>query len=148
LEEDEAAFLRDNLARIKPLLDRKAQKVIDEGGCCYTDVEGDVVTQIVDGRDCVFTCHEQGCCLCALEKHLQWKPISCHLYPIRISHVGDMEALNYHRWDVCREARVLGSKLDLPLYRFLEKPLVRRYGREWYQELLQVADELKRQNML
>ena len=90
-------------------LSPEARAVIDRQGVVYVDEEGDLVTSIVNGKDCVFTCYdESGCCYCALEKAYRegrisfYKPISCHLYPIRIGDYGPYKAVNYHRWDVCR----------------------------------------------
>jgi len=131
------------------LLSAKAKAVIAAQGVAYTDVEGDLVTSIVDGRDCVFTCHEGGCCLCALEKvfrqgKTRWaKPVSCALYPIRAKTFSNgTVGLTYNRWSVCRPAVERGRQMGLPLYRFLEEPLVRRFGRTWYKELCQVAHQL------
>ena len=140
-----------------------AQAVIDKQGVAYTDEEGDLVTSIVGGKDCVFTYYDdiedfnthkpiKGCCLCALEKAFRagksrfCKPISCALYPIREKRFKDgTVALNYHRWDVCKDAVKKGRELQLPVYRFLEGPLVRRFGQEWYNELCDVAKDLKEQ---
>ena len=152
---DEVAAIEDGLDTVWPELTAQAQAVIDRQGVAYTDVEGALVTSIVNGRDCVFTCHEGGCCLCALEK--AWrdgrtrfqKPISCALYPIReVTMSNGTVGLNYHRWNVCRAAVARGRELSLPVYRFLEGPLVRRFGQEWYDELTNVADELKRQGYI
>ena len=114
----------------------------------YTDRDGDLVTSIVGGKDCVFTCYEGDCCLCALERAYRQgktqfiKPISCALYPIREKRFKDgTVALNYNRWDVCEDAVKKGKELGLRVYRFLEGPLVRRFGQEWYDELCAVADE-------
>lgn len=100
------------------------------------------------GKDCVFTCYEGDCCLCALERAYRQgktqfiKPISCALYPIREKCFKDgIVALNYNRWDVCEDAVKKGKELGLRVYRFLEGPLVRRFGQEWYDELCTVADE-------
>ena len=113
----------------------------------YTDRDGDLVTSIVGGKDCVFTCYENGCCLCALERAYRagktgfCKPISCALYPIREKKFRDgIVALNYNQWDVCRDAGRKGNELKLPVYKFLEGPLVRRFGQEWYDELCAVAE--------
>ncbi|MBP5659486.1 MAG: DUF3109 family protein, partial [Paludibacteraceae bacterium] len=69
------------------------------------------------------------------------KPISCHLYPIRLTKVGERVGVEYHRWDICHSSRQLGHKLHLPLYKFLKEPLIRRFGKEWYDELCLTADE-------
>lgn len=152
---DEVASIEDALDEVWPELSASAQTVIDRQGVAYTDVEGTLVTSIVGGKDCVFTCHEGGCCLCALER--AWRagrirfcePISCALYPIREVQLSNgTVGLNYHRWNVCREAVKKGRELDLPVYKFMRGPLVRRFGEQWYKELEETADELKRQGYL
>ena len=132
-------------------LSAQAQSVIDRQGVAYTDQEGDLVTSIVRGKDCVFTCYKDGLCLCALEKayregRTHWcKPISCALYPIRAKQFADGTiGLNYNRWKICESGVRKGRELHLPLYRFLEGPLTRRFGEEWYWELCEVADEIQR----
>lgn len=132
-------------------LSAQAQSVIDRQGVAYTDQEGDLVTSIVRGKDCVFTCYKDGLCLCALEKayregRTHWcKPISCALYPIRAKQFTDGTiGLNYNRWKICESGVRKGRELHLPLYRFLEGPLTRRFGEEWYRELCEVADEIQR----
>ncbi len=143
-----------------------AQAIVDRQGVAYTDEEGDLVTSIVNGKDCVFTYYDDledyntkdpipGCCLCSLEKAFRagrssfCKPISCALYPIREKIFKDGTiALNYHRWAVCKDAVKKGQELDLPVFRFLEGPLVRRFGKEWYDELCAIATELKEQGYI
>ncbi len=140
---------------VRPLLSKDAIDVIERQGVCYRDVEGDTVTSIVHGKDCVFTFYDkEGCCLCALEKLFRegkaknCKPKSCYLYPIRRAIVGGREALNYHRWSICAPAVKKGEALNLPVYRFLEEPLRALYGDEWYEELELVAEELKKQHYI
>ena len=130
-------------------LSPQAQAVIDRQGVAYTDQEGDLVTSIVNGKDCVFTCYDNGNCLCALEKACRAgktnfvKPISCSLYPIRAKHFDNgMVGLNYHQWDVCHDAVTLGKQLNMPVYRFLKEPLIRCFGEEWYAELETLAEEI------
>lgn len=148
---DEIADIEDSLDAVWPNLSASAQSVIDQQGVAYADRDGDMVTSIVRGRDCVFTCYNGDNCLCALEKVYRegrtqfCKPISCALYPIREKSFGNgLIGLNYHRWEVCKEAVEKGKALDLPVYRFLREPLIRRFGQEWYNELCAVADQLLR----
>ena len=152
---DEVAGIEEALPEVWPMLSASAQAVIDRQGVAYTDEEGDLVTSIVNGKDCVFTCYDEaGHCYCALEKAFRegrtrfFKPLSCHLYPIRLKKIGDGVALNYHRWEVCKMAVEKGRRLNLPVYRFLREPLVRRFGEAWYAELEQAADELREQGYL
>ena len=149
---DEIGEIENCLDEVWGDLSASAQAVIDQQGVAYNDRDGDLVTSIVNGKDCVFTCYGDlemngktvhNCCHCALEKAARKKPISCSLYPIREKQFGNgLVGLNYHRWDVCKDAVALGRKLDMPVYRFLKEPLIRRFGKEWYQELEEVAAEL------
>ncbi len=152
---DEVAGIEDALETVWPSLTASAQAVIDRQGVAYTDEEGDLVTSIVGGKDCVFTCHEGGCCFCALEKAYRegrirfCKPVSCALYPIREITMGNgTVGLNYHRWDVCRAAVAKGRALDIPVYKFLKEPLTRRFGAEWYAMVEDAAAELRRMGLI
>lgn len=146
---DEIAGIEDALDIVWNDMSASAQAVVDKQGVAYNDRDGDLVTSIVNGKYCVFTCYENGCCLCALERAYRGgktkfiKPISCALYPIREKRfAGGLVGLNYNRWDVCRPAVEKGRELGLPVYKFLEGPLVRRFGKEWYQELCEIAETL------
>lgn len=153
---DETDLLEDSLDAVWNDLSASAQAVIDRQGVAYVDSEGDLVTSIVGGKDCAFTCYDgRGRCLCAVEKAFRQKktafrkPISCALYPIREKRLGNgRTALNYSRWDICGSAVENGRALDIPLYKFLKDPLTRRFGKEWYEELAHVADELARRRVL
>ena len=155
VELEEVEKLEEVLPVIWDDLSPEARKVIDKQGVVYTDQEGDLVTSIVNGKDCVFTCYdEKGACYCAIEKAFRegrchfYKPVSCHLYPVRIGNCGMYKALNYHRWDVCKAAVALGRQKNMPVYRFLKEPLIRKFGEDWYAELELVAEELKKQKMI
>ena len=147
---DEVGEMENVLDEVWPDLSAQAQSLIDRQGVAYTDAEGDLVTSIVQGRDCVFTCYgTDGCCYCASDKAFRegrtaWdKPLSCALYPIREKHFCDGSVgLQYHRWDICRPAVEKGRRLNLKLYQFLKAPLVRRFGQAWYDELCEVARQL------
>ena len=165
---DEVMEIENSVDAVWQDLSASAQAVIDRQGVAYTDRDGDLVTSIVGGKDCVFTCYDdltlsgdsgsvvvKNCCLCALERACRAgktsfvKPISCALYPIREKVFSDgTVALNYHRWDICRCGREKGKQLHLPLYQFLKGPLVRRFGEAWYEELCQMACELRAQGYL
>jgi hypothetical protein len=149
---DEIGEIESCLDIVWPEMSSSAQAVVDKQGVAYTDREGDLVTSIVGGKDCVFTCHEDGCCLCTLEKAYRagktsfCKPISCSLYPIREKRFnGGLVGLNYNRWEVCRDAVKKGNELQLPLYQFLREPLTRRFGQAWYDELCEVAEALTKE---
>lgn len=155
LDAEEVGRLEAALPAVGDLLSAEARAVIEKDGVAYVDTDGDLVTCIVGGRDCVFTCHSEGCCYCALdvryrEGRTPWrKPASCYLYPLREKRLsGGLVGLNYHRWDICDAARRKGRALHLPLYVFLKKPLVERFGAAWYAELELTVAELRRQGML
>ena len=148
---EEVSYIEDALETVWPMLSASAQSVIDQQGVAYCDKDGDLVTSIVGGKDCVFTCYEGENCLCALEKVAREKaaandpqfvkPISCALYPIREKRFsGGLVGLNYHRWAVCKDAVEKGKALHIPVYQFLKGPLIRRFGKEWYEELCEVAN--------
>ncbi|MBP3775131.1 MAG: DUF3109 family protein [Bacteroidaceae bacterium] len=156
ITEAEATAIEGITDSILDDLSPQAQEIIMEQGISYVDREGDLVTSIVGGKDCVFTCYdEQGNCLCAIQKAQQegrisvGKPISCSLYPIREKQFrGGLVGLNFHRWDVCRPACRQGKRLGIPVYKFLRKPLIQRFGEEWYEELEQTAQQLKEEGYL
>ena len=146
---EEIAGIEDSLDSVWNDMTAQAQAVVDTQGVAYNDCDGELVTSIVGGKNCVFTCYEHDCCLCALERAHRVgktdfvKPISCALYPIREKRFANgTVALNYHRWDVCQPAVKKGRELGLPIYRFLEGPLTRRFGKEWYDSLCEVAKHI------
>ncbi|MCM1021434.1 MAG: DUF3109 family protein [Muribaculum sp.] len=143
ITKEEHEKLKEILPVVKPYLTTKALEAIEERGVAYVDEEGDLVTNIVDGRDCVFTCFEKnGMCLCAIEKAYREgkikdfrKPASCYLYPARLSVYPTFTAVNFHRWKICKAAEILGRKENIRLYEFLKEPLTEYFGKEWYDEL-------------
>ena len=144
---EEVAQIEEALDVVWGNLHAGAQEVINGQCVGYNDEEGDCVNSIRNGKDCVFTCHEDGCCYCALEKAYRHgdirfcKPISCALYPIRAKQLSNgLTALNYHRWTVCKAAVAKGRELKLPVYRFLKEPLTRAFGAAWYKELEEAAE--------
>lgn len=149
---DEVEKLEEAFEIVENEMTPQARAVVAEQGVVYNDRDGDLVTSIINGKDCVFASHDdKGCCICLIEKaynegRTNWrKPISCYLYPVRLSKVGDMTAVNFHKWDVCRSAQVAGRRKGIRAYQFLREPLIERFGKEWYDELLVVADELIKQ---
>lgn len=147
---DEVMAIEDILPEIEQDLSPQAREVIRRQGVAYNDNEGELVTSIVNGRDCVFTCYdEHGTCLCAIERAQRdgrthtAKPISCWLYPFRLRQFANgMWGINYHRWNICRSARREGNRIKLPVYRFLKEPLTHFFGKDWYQKLEETAQLL------
>ena len=152
LEEGEAERIRENYERFRPYMTAEGVAAVEEQGFSVIDVEGDEGTPLVKGGPCAYAIEEGGGCWCAIEK--AWlegktpfrKPISCHLYPIRLMHFSNgTTGLNYHRWSVCAPARALGAKLDIPVYKALREPIIRRFGEEFY-KALEAAEALLKDN--
>lgn len=150
LEYDEIEKIEEILPLIWDDLSEQSRKVINKQGVSYIDEDDEPVTSIVNGRECVFTyTDESGICKCAIEKAYRegktdfYKPVSCHLYPVRIQKYHDFLAVNYHRWSICSCAVKAGASQKIPLYTFLKEPLVRRFGSDWYGQLELAAKELK-----
>lgn len=151
LEDDEVEILKQILPHVWDDLSDQAKALIEKQGVAYADRDGDMVTSIVNGQDCVFTYYdEKGICKCVIEKAYKegkidfYKPISCHLYPIRLEKYRDFTAVNYHRWRVCKAAVLLGDKEGLKIYQFLKEPLIRKFGEAWYNELCIAVEEYKK----
>ena len=149
LTHEEYEAIKDVLPEIWDDLSPKARELIEKQGIAYIDGDGELVTSIIKGRECVFTYFDaDGVCRCAIDNAFRegkisvQKPISCHLYPIRLRKYDDFTALNYDRWSVCRPALRLGKKTGIKLYQFLKEPLIRKFGEEWYQEVCQIAELL------
>lgn len=148
LEHSEIDELIQLLPVILPDLSEAAKRIIENQGVFYIDTEGEPVTQIVNGRECVFSYrNEQGICKCAIEKAYREgktrfsKPVSCHLYPVRVQKYNNYQAVNYHRWQICQCAVALGNELKVPVYVFLKEPLIRKFGVDWYTQLEIAAEE-------
>lgn len=144
----ECREIRRALPAIEKDMLPRALEEVKKNGVAYVDEEGDLVTTILDGRNCAFTCYGPGgVCLCALEGayrrgETSWrKPASCALYPVRLTEYESFIAVNYHRWDICRSARAKGRREGIRLYQFLEGPLTERFGAEWYAELKLCCEE-------
>lgn len=141
LDDGEKDRIVEILPQIEEHMSAEAIDIVKQQGVSYIDRDGDLVTSIVNGKDCVFTCYNGDVCLCALEKYSRAtgsatrKPISCSLYPVRLKEYPTFTAVNFHKWDVCREAFTNGKRLGIRAYQFLKEPLIRRFGQEWYDEL-------------
>lgn len=148
LEEGEETFFEQEYKGYEELLTPEGKEALREQGFAITDRDGDLVTPLVNGEECAYTCFDkEGNCFCAVEK--AWfaggcrfrKPISCQLYPIRVSILSNgMYALNLHRWHICSDAFAKGSKEKIPVYKFLREPLIRKFGEEFYSSLEEAAN--------
>jgi len=143
LEEKEISLLEDFKERIIPFMRQEGAAEIEKNGVIDYDAAGRYVTPLIKGKECVYVIFEDGIARCAIEKAYSEnaipfpKPISCHLYPVRISELKSGEAVNYHKWYICSKALEKGKRINLPLYRFLEDSLVRKFGKTWYNNLAQ-----------
>ena len=148
LDEEELAVLDEIYDQVAPYLTEEGKAVIEKEGKYVKDWDGDYVTPVINGRECAYALYDQkGILKCGIEeayndgKISYKKPISCHLYPIRVTKYEQYHALNYDRWSICSPACGLGQKLGVPVYQFLKAPLIRAYGEEWYGQLTQEIDE-------
>ena len=145
----EAEILEENYEKIKPYMSKEGIDKIEKDGVAAYDEDGDLTTTLVKNQECSFVIFEDGIAKCSVEKAYNdgkvdfKKPISCHLFPIRIKHYKDFDAVNYEEIRICKSACECGSKLKIPLYAFLKEALIRKYGLNWYNKLLEAAKLLQ-----
>ncbi|MDX9770510.1 MAG: DUF3109 family protein [Tenuifilaceae bacterium] len=152
LEMDEIDSLKAEIEKIKPFLKPSGLKEIEKQGVTIRDLDGDMVTPLISNAECAYSIEENGITFCAIEK--AWlegkvkfrKPISCHLYPIRVKKYPTFTALNYDQWSICQPARELGEKEGIPVFRFLKGAITRAYGEEFYAEMEEAYRLLQEQN--
>lgn len=141
LEMDEISLLQEHIQDIIPFMCEKGIQIIEEHGVFDYDTKGAFVTPLVHGKECAFAYFEGQTARCSIEKSfdekriLFRKPVSCHLYPVRITKYKMYEAVNYHRWHICEKALNRGKAEDIYLFQFLKEALIRKYGEAWYNEL-------------
>lgn len=148
LDKEETKILDALYPKIKPFLTDEGIEWIEKQGTWTVDpLDGDFVTPMVENKQCVYvTYDEKGITKCGIEKAyengaIDWqKPISCHLYPIRITEYRTFSAFNYHYWPICDDACALGKELKVPVYKFLKTPIIRKYGEEFYTTLCDAAE--------
>jgi hypothetical protein len=142
LEHEECLLIEQHINDIKPFMTEAWVSAVEQEGCYVEMMPDTYLTPLVDNRECVYVYFEDGITRCAIEKAFQEgkipfaKPISCHLYPVRLNRYKDFEAVNYHEWHICEAALKNGKVLDVPLYIFLKDALIRKYGESWYRELV------------
>ena len=148
LEKDETKILEEIYPKVKPFLRKEGVSVIEEKGTWVTSEWGELETPLINGANCAYVIYDENkAALCAIEEAynqgvVSWKkPISCHLYPIRIKEYSEFTALNYHKWHICDNACTLGKELQVPVYKFVKQALIRKFGKDWYQELEKTAEE-------
>ena len=125
---EETKILEEIYPKVKPFLRKEGIDVIEKEGTWVTSDFGELETPLINGADCAY----QG--------EVDWKkPISCHLYPVRVKEYSEFSAVNYHKWDICDDACTLGKELQVPVYKFVKQALIRKFGQNWYDELEKVA---------
>lgn len=145
LEAEESKGLEKYFAKIKPYLRQEGIKAIEEQGTSFKDSDNDLVTPLIKGKECAYTFKENDVFKCGIEK--AWnegkvpfrKPVSCHLFPVRVKKYSEFEAVNYEKWAICKPARELGKRENIPVYGFLKEALIRVYGAQWYKKLQKTA---------
>lgn len=149
LEESELQILLDIYPLVKPFLRKEGIAAIEEQGL-FTISEGEYETTLIDEKDCAYVIFdENNIAKCGIEEaynqgKIKWKkPISCHLYPVRLMEYSEFTAVNYHKWPICDDACVLGKELQVPVYKFVKEALIRKFGKNWYTELEKTAENFK-----
>lgn len=151
LEESETEILRDIYPKIKHLLRPEGIEAIEKQGTFIVTEFDEFETPLIGGADCAYVIFDKkGTALCGIEeaynqKIIDWKkPVSCHLYPIRVKEYTEFSAVNYDKWEICDDACTLGKELQVPVYKFVKEALIRKFGEDWYMELEKVAEGYKK----
>jgi len=147
LDSEEVKTLNDIYPKVKPFLRKEGIAAIEAQGTHITSDFGDYETPLIDGADCAYVIFDdKKTALCGIEEaynqgEISWKkPVSCHLYPIRIKEYSEFSAVNYENWEICDDACTLGKELQVPVYKFVKEALIRKFGEDWYSELEKVAE--------
>ncbi|WP_418636463.1 DUF3109 family protein [Winogradskyella sp.] len=148
IDKDEVKILEDIYPKVKPFLRQEGIDAIEAQGTSITSSFGDFETPLINGADCAYVIFdEKKTALCAIEEaynqgEIQWKkPVSCHLYPIRVKEYTEFSGVNYEKWEICDDACTLGKELQVPIYKFVKEALIRKFGEDWYAELEKVAEK-------
>lgn len=148
VDEDERPILDRVFSKVKPYMSYEGIRAVETQGTSVLGEDGTWETPLIDGKECAYVIeNENGTVLCAIEQayregKINWKkPISCHLYPVRLQHYSSFTAVNYHRWDICNEACSLGKELKVPVYQFAKEALIRKFGKQWFDALDREAKE-------
>jgi hypothetical protein len=146
LEASETEILKDIYPKIKHFLRKEGIDAIENQGTFITTEFGDFETPLINDADCAYVIFDKkGTALCAIEEAynqgvITWKkPVSCHLYPIRVKDYSEFSAVNYDKWEICDDACTLGKELQVPVYKFVKQALIRKFGEDWYAELENIA---------
>lgn len=151
LDANETQILKDIYPKLKPFLRQEGIDAIEEQGTSITTAFGELETPLIGGADCAYVIFDdKKTALCGIEEaynqgEVDWKkPVSCHLYPIRVKDYSEFSAVNYDKWDICDDACSLGKELQVPIYKFVKEALTRKFGENWYTELEKIAEKHKK----
>jgi hypothetical protein len=146
LEKEEVQILEEIYPRVKPFLRKAGIAAIEKQGTSIVSENEELETPLINGADCAYVIFdEKRTALCAIEEaynqgEISWKkPISCHLYPVRVKDYSEFSAVNYNKWYICDDACTLGKELQVPVYKFVKEALIRKFGEDWFIELEKVA---------
>lgn len=150
LTKEETQILKDIYPKVKPFLRKEGIAVIEAEGTSITSHFDELETPLINGADCAYVIFdEKNTALCGIEEaynqgEIEWKkPLSCHLYPIRVKDYSEFSAVNYHKWEICDDACALGKELQVPVYKFVKEALIRKFGEDWYTALEKEAEKIK-----
>lgn len=151
LEESEIDKLKEIYPIVKSYLRKEGVEAIERQGTHVKTTDGELETPLINGEDCAYVIFdEKGTAMCAIEEaynqgEVDWKkPVSCHLYPVRVQEYTEFSAVNYHKWEICDDACTLGKEFQVPVYKFVKEALIRKFGEDWYMELENVAENMKK----
>ncbi|MBC2838384.1 DUF3109 family protein [Robiginitalea sp. SC105] len=145
VSEEERGILERIYTKVRPFLRKEGREAIEAQGPYVKGEDGDWETPLIDGNECAYVVFSGDKALCGIEAAyregaVDWKkPLSCHLYPVRIREYTALTAVNYHQWHICDPACSLGEELKVPIYKFVREALIRKFGQAWYDELELVA---------
>jgi len=149
VSEEETQILKEIYPQVKPFLRNEGIAAIEAQDTHVTNALGELETPLVDGKECAYVSFtSEGIASCGIEDAYNAgavsfrKPISCHLYPVRVQDYSEFAAVNYHKWPICDDACTLGASLKVPVYKFVKDALIRKFGENWYSQLEKIATEL------
>ena len=146
--DEELDIVEEIFDKVKPYMRKEGIDAVEKQGKFVVDIDNERVTPLVNNKECAYVYFDNSIAKCTFEKAFMdgiikfKKPLSCHLYPIRINNLSIYEAVNYDSWHICNPARKFGEKNNVPVYQFLKEPIIRKYGEDWYNELEIIAEEL------
>ncbi|MRR18649.1 DUF3109 family protein [bacterium] len=147
LTPEEAGALDRIWPDLRPFIRPEGIMIIDKDGTSMKDMEGELVTPLINNEECAYAITANGIFMCGIETAFNAgavdfrKPLSCHLFPVRVKQYRDFRAVNYEEWAICKPGVEAGAEQDIKLYVFLREPLLRAFGQEWYEKLIWAASE-------